>query len=412
MTAGQCRSCGARLSTLFADFGPSPISNDFPTPEEAAKGERIYPLRAFVCDRCWLVQLQDVVEREVHFNADYPYFSSFSSTWLDHARRFADMAMERFKLGAESRVVEIASNDGYLLQHFVKRGVPSVGVDPAANCAEVARSQYGVETLVAFFGRAFAERLRVSHGPADLIVANNVLAHVPDLNDLVAGVSVLLKPEGVATFEFPHVLELIARTEFDTIYHEHYSYLSLLAVEPLFARHGLAVVDAERLPTHGHSLRLYVMRLEVASGRPAEVTRLAEEERAAGLDCVNVYSEFSDRAKATKRLLLDLLIRLKNERKTIVGYGAPAKASTLLNYCGIGTDFLDFTVDRNPAKQGRLLPGTGITIHAPDAIRHARPDYVLILPWNIGEEIMAELGEIRTWGGRFIIPIPEPRILK
>jgi 2-polyprenyl-3-methyl-5-hydroxy-6-metoxy-1,4-benzoquinol methylase len=410
VTDGQCRSCGAPLSVLFADLGPSPISNDFPTPEQAAKGERVYPLRAFVCDRCWLVQLQDVVEREVHFNAEYPYFSSFSSTWLDHARRFADFAVERFKLDRQSRVVEIASNDGYLLQHFVKRGIPSIGIDPAANCAEAAR-KCGVETLVAFFGSTFAEQLRASHGPADLIVANNVLAHVPDLSDFVVGVSALLKPHGVATFEFPHLLELIARNEFDTIYHEHYSYLSLLAVEPLFARHGLKVIDAERLPTHGHSLRLYVMPSAAASGRSAALEQLAQDERAAGLDQLAVHSKFSDRAKATKRLLLKLLISLKKEGKTIVGYGAPAKGTTLLNYCGIGTDFLDFTVDRNPAKQGRLVPGTGIPIRAPEAIRAAKPDYVLILPWNIAEEIMADLAEIKTWGGRFIVPIPEPKIV-
>ena len=411
MTDLSCRSCGAPLSVSFADLGSSPISNDFPTPEQAARGECIYPLRAFVCDRCWLVQLQDVVAREVHFNADYPYFSSFSSTWLEHARVFANMAVERFKLGAGSRVVEIASNDGYLLQHFVRLGIPSLGIDPAANCAEAAQSKYGVETLIAFFGRAFAEEVRSSRGGADLIVANNVLAHVPDLNDFVAGIAVLLDRQGTATFEFPHLLELIHCNEFDTIYHEHYSYLSLLSVEPLFVRHGLVVVDAERLPTHGHSLRLYVMRIETAHGRSDRVEQLARDERAAGLDRVDAYSGFSGRAKAAKRHLLDLLIRLKNDGKTVVGYGAPAKATTLLNYCGIGTDFLDFTVDRNPAKQGRLQPGTGIPIRSPHAIREAKPDYVLILPWNIAGEIMTDLADVRSWGGRFIIPIPEAHIL-
>jgi 2-polyprenyl-3-methyl-5-hydroxy-6-metoxy-1,4-benzoquinol methylase len=394
------------------DLGLSPIANAFPTPEEAQAGERFFPLRAFVCDRCKLVQLEDFETREAHFRADYPYFSSFSSTWQEHCRRFADMATERFRLTEKSFVVEVASNDGCLLRHFVKRGVPALGIDPAAECAEAAKSQYGVETDVAFFGRDTAERLRGKRGAADLVVANNVLAHVPDLNDFVSGLASLLKPEGIATIEFPHVLELIARNEFDTIYHEHYSYLSLLALAPLFARHGLSVVDVEKLPTHGSSLRLYVTHQGSAIAPSEAVGRLADEERSAGLDSIETYLGFGERAKATKGALLSLLTGLKHEGRAIAGCGAPAKATTLLNYCGIGAGILDFTVDRNPMKQGRLVPGTRIPIFDPDHVRRARPDYLMVLPWNISEELMAEFADIRDWGGRFVIPIPEPVIVQ
>jgi SAM-dependent methyltransferase len=408
--AARCRSCGAPLATLFVDLGPSPISNAFRTTDELSEPETFYPLRAYVCEACWLVQLDDVAGRDTHFNADYAYFSSYSSTWLEHAERFAAMAIDRLRLGSSSRVVEVASNDGYLLQYFLKRGIPSLGIDPAANCAEAAQRNHGLETVVAFFGRDIAATLRVERGPADLIVANNVLAHVPDLNDFVAGFAALLAPEGTATFEFPHLLELIARNEFDTIYHEHYSYLSLLAVTPLFARHGLAVVDVERLPTHGHSLRLFVRHAAVAKPAPA-VAALLTDERAAGLDNKATYDGFAEKVRATKRSLVALLIGLKQEGKIIAGYGAPAKGNTLLNYCGIRTDFIDFTVDRNPAKQGRFLPGTGIPVLAPDELRRAKPDYLLILPWNLMDEIMADCSFVREWGGKFIVPIPAPRVL-
>lgn len=387
-----------------------PIANAFRRREDAAAPEIFYPLRAYVCGSCKLVQLQDVLAREEHFHADYAYFSSFAATWLDHARRFVEAAVPRFSLGSSSQVVEIASNDGYLLQHFVKRGIPSIGIDPAANCAAAAK-QRGVETILDFFGRDAAERLRHNGQSADLIVANNVLAHVPDPNDFVAGLAILLKPEGSASIEFPHVLELLANTEFDTIYHEHYSYFSGLALLPLFARHGLKAVDVERLGTHGGSLRLYLQH-EAAVGTPnSAVARLLADERAAGLDRMETYQSFAERTKAAKRALLDLLIGLKNAGKTIVGYGAPAKGNTLLNYCGIGTDFLDYTVDRNPTKQGRLLPGTGIPVYAPEKIWETRPDHVLVLPWNLKSEIVAEWSGIAEWGGRFIVPGLQPVIL-
>jgi 2-polyprenyl-3-methyl-5-hydroxy-6-metoxy-1,4-benzoquinol methylase len=408
--AARCRSCGAPLATPFVDLGSSPISNAFRAAAEMSEPETFYPLRVHVCDACWLVQLDDLAGRDAHFNADYAYFSSYSSTWLQHAERFAAMAVDRLHLGPSSRVVEVASNDGYLLQYFLKRGIPSLGVDPAANCAEAARRNHGLETVVAFFGRDTAMALRDKRGPADLIVANNVLAHVPDLNDFVAGFATLLAPEGTATFEFPHLLELIARSEFDTIYHEHYSYLSLLAVTPLFARHNLAVVDVERQPTHGHSLRLFVRHAAVARPAPAVATLVADE-RAAGLDRRATYDGFAEKVRETKRALLTLLVGLKREGKTIAGYGAPAKGNTLLNYCGIRTDFIDFTVDRNPAKQGRFLPGTGIPVLAPNELRRAKPDYVLILPWNLQDEIIADCAFVREWGGRFIVPIPEARVL-
>jgi 2-polyprenyl-3-methyl-5-hydroxy-6-metoxy-1,4-benzoquinol methylase len=411
VTQLRCRSCAAPLSSVFVDLGLSPISNAFRQAAQAAEPETFFPLRAFVCDVCKLVQLQDFERRETHFNADYPYYSSFSSSWLDHSRRYADMAIDRFDLDGGSRVIEVGSNDGYLLRYFLGRGIPSIGVDPAVNCAEAARRNHGLETVVAFFGRDLAARIRESHGPADLMIGNNVLAHVPDINDFVAGFSTLLKPAGTATFEFPHLMELIARNEFDTIYHEHYSYLSLLSVFPLFTRHALNIVDVDQLPTHGHSLRLYVQPSASGGSRSKAVERLMAEEKAAGLDRLATYVGFGERVKSTKRALLELLIHEKREGRSIAGYGAPAKGSTLLNYCGIRTDFLDFTVDRNPAKQGRLMPGTGIPILAPDEIGKRRPDLVLILPWNLTDEIVGDLSYIRDWGGRFIVPIPEPLVL-
>ena len=406
----HCRSCRAPLASVFADLGLSPISNAFPRAGAAGAGERIYPLKAMVCDACFLVQIEDVAGREAHFNDDYAYFSSFSADWLDHARRYAAMAVERFALGARSSVVEIASNDGYLLRHFVERSIPCLGVDPAGNCAAAARA-HGVETEVGFFGAEMAAKLAGQGSKADLIIANNVLAHVPDLDDFTAGFAALLKPEGTISFEFPHLLNLLAGRQFDTIYHEHYSYLSLLALTPLFARHGLGAYDAETLPTHGGSLRLFVGH--AAQGRPASAAlqALARREDQAGLGRPETYRAFNEAARAAKRALLTCLIGLKEKGATICAYGAPAKGTTLLNYCGIGTDFIDFTVDRNPEKQGRLIPGTGIAILAPEAILKAKPDYVLILPWNLRDEIMADTAYIRDWGGRFIVPIPEARVV-
>lgn len=411
MTHPTCRSCGAPLTTVFVDLGMSPISNAFVRPERVASAEKFYPLKSYVCDQCHLAQLEDFETPDAHFHGEYAYFSSVSDVWLDHARRFANRAVDRFALGAGSQVVEIASNDGYLLQYFVQRGIPCLGVDPAANCARVAWEQRHVTTEVAFFGSATAERLRAGGHEADLMVANNVLAHVPDINDFVAGFRTMLKPEGTAIFEFPHILELIRNTQFDTIYHEHYSYLSLIALEPLFARHRLQVVDLDRLPTHGGSLRLYVRQAEVAGAESEPLAQLREEEVASGLNRPETYIAIGAQVRALKRAVLSLLIPLKEKGKVIVGYGAPAKGNTLLNYCGIGTDFLPFVVDRSVHKQGLLLPGTRIPIVAPEAIFSERPDYVLVLPWNLLDEITRQLAGIREWGGRFIVPIPKPMIL-
>ena len=405
-----CRSCGAPLAHVVADLGMTPISNAFVRADRSSSSERFYPLKAFVCDRCWLVQLQDFEAPETHFHGEYVYFSSFSDSWLAHARSYVDMAIARFNLGRTSRVVEVASNDGYLLQHFVKAGIACLGVDPAANCAKAAWDLRGVPTEVAFFGSETARRLREHGGAADLLIANNVLAHVPDINDFVAGFKVLLAERGVITFEFPHVLEMIRNVEFDTIYHEHYSYLSLLALEPLFARHGLEVIDVERLPTHGGSLRLFVTH--AGSTAPAKaVEAMRREESADGLDDIATYKAFADRVRALKRRLLQMLIHLTEAGHSIAAYGAPAKGNTLLNYCGIGRDFIDFTVDRNVHKQGLLLPGTRIPVLAPDEIARRRPDCILILPWNLRDEIIAQINRIPGWSGRFIVPVPEPALL-
>jgi hypothetical protein len=410
VSLSSCRSCGAPLTAVLVDLGMTPISNAFVRGDHASFSERFYPLKSFVCDHCWLVQLEDFETPETHFHAEYVYFSSFSDSWLAHARDFVERTIIRFALGANSRVVEVGSNDGYLLQYFVARGIPCLGVDPAANCAKAAWDLRRVPTEVAFFGSKAAARLREQGGTADLVIANNVLAHVPDINDFVAGFKILLSAQGVATFEFPHVLEMIRNVEFDTIYHEHYSYLSLLALEPLFDRHGLRIVDVERLSTHGGSLRLYVAhddRTEVTES----VRQLKQEEVLAGLDRLATYETFGQRVRKLKRSLLLLLIRLLENGKSVAAYGAPAKGNTLLNYCGIGRDFIGYAVDRNVHKQGLLLPGTRIPVRAPDEIARRRPDYVLILPWNLREEIVAQIKQIPDWKGRFIIPVPEPVIL-
>ena len=406
-----CRSCGAPLSTLFVDLGMSPISNAMRSPEQAGQVERFFPLRTFVCGACKLVQIEDVASREEHFHGDYTYFSSFSTTWLAHARAYSEMMTKRFALGPASLVVEVASNDGYLLQYFKALGVPVQGVDPAENCAEAARER-GVPTLTRFFGAELAAELRAEGRTADLIVANNVLAHVPDINDFVSGFKGVLKPGGVITVEFPHLLRLIEANYFDTIYHEHYSYLSLLAVERLFARHGLEVFDLEELATHGGSLRLFAGHAGGHLGPSAALTAFRSREAKAGFDDLGAYAAFADKVRASKRALLELLIRIKNDGASIVAYGAPAKGNTLLNYCGIRTDFIDYAVDANPVKQGQLLPGTGIEVFAPARIFETRPDYVLILPWNLKDEITGQMAAIKGWGGRFILPLPKPVVLE
>ncbi len=410
MSGRPCRFCGAPLSASFADLGMSPISNAFVPAEQAERLERFYPLHARVCGQCMLVQLEQFEPPEAHFGEEYAYFSSYSDTWLEHARRYVAMAIERFALTKASRVVEIASNDGYLLQYFARRGIPALGIEPAKNVADAARAK-GVETLCEFFGRASAAKLAAGGRRADLLLGNNVLAHVPDLNDFVAGLKLLLQPGGTVTMEFPHLLSLMRENQFDTIYHEHFSYFSLLTAEKVFAAHGLRLYDVERLPTHGGSLRSYACHAGEQMSRSASVDALLAEERRAGLDRIDSYRDFAEQVKRTKRRLLELLIPLKAAGKSIAGYGAPAKGNTLLNYCGVRTDFLDYTVDRSPQKQGRLLPGTRIPVYAPERIFETRPDYVLVLPWNIKDEVMDQMRGISAWGGRFIVPIPAPQIV-
>ena len=372
--------------------------------------EPFYPLRAYVCDQCLLVQLQQFVSPQSIFT-EYAYFSSYSTSWVEHARRYTDMAIRRFGLDARSKVMEIASNDGYLLQHFVAAGVPVLGIEPAANVAEVAVDK-GIPTTVRFFGRDSADDIAREHGQPDLLLGNNVLAHVPDLNDFVAGMKRLLGPGGVITMEFPHLQRLMAENQFDTIYHEHFSYFSFLAVETVFAHHGLTLFDVEELPTHGGSLRIFARHIEDATRPVGERVRdLRRREIDDGFQTPERYLGFGEQVQSTKRKLLSFLIDARQRGKKIVGYGAPGKGNTLLNYCGIRTDFLDFTVDANPYKQGKYTPGTRIPILAPDAIRDARPDYVLILPWNLKDEISLAAAYIGEWGGRFVVPIPSVQVL-
>lgn len=407
----RCRHCAAELRLVAADLGATPISNAFLTAGQIDKAEPFYPLRTYVCQVCRLVQLQDFFVSSDLFHEDYTYFSSYSPAWLAHAERYAADMTRRWGLGADSKVVEVASNDGYLLQYFVQQHIPVLGVEPSKSVADVAVAERNVPTVVSFFGRETAETLRQEGHAADLMAANNVLAHVPDINDFVAGFKTLLKPQGVVTFEFPHLLNLIRLTQFDTIYHEHFSYLSLLAVERILAGAGLRAFDVEKLPTHGGSLRLYVCHEEADHTQTDNILRIRAEEDDAGLGEDAVYLAFEERVREVKRALLELLIGLKRDGKVIVGYGAPAKGNTLLNYCGIGADMLDYTVDRSPHKQGRFLPGTRLPVHDPSMIDETRPDYVLILPWNLEEEIRSDLQRIRSWGGRFILPIPTPGIV-
>ena len=406
----RCRFCGAPLTTSFVDLGMSPLCQTHNTAGQLHEMEPFYPLHAYVCGQCFLVQLQEFVSPQEIFS-EYAYFSSYSSSWVEHARRYASMAIERFHLGATSKVMEIASNDGYLLQHFVKAGVPALGIEPAANVAKAAIEK-GVPTTVRFFGRESAAAIVREHGRPDLLLGNNVLAHVPDLNDFVGGMKILLAPGGVITMEFPHLQRLMAENQFDTIYHEHFSYFSFVAVEKVFAHHGLTLFDVEELPTHGGSLRIYARHTEnTAWPVDTHVLALRDREIDEGFLTLARYSGFGEQVKATKRRLLEFLIDAKNQGKKVVGYGAPGKGNTLLNYCGIRTDFLDYTVDANPYKQGKYTPGTRIPIHAPEKIRETRPDYVLILPWNLKDEIAKAASYISEWGGRFVVPIPEVRVL-
>jgi SAM-dependent methyltransferase len=410
MQQHRCRFCNSVLSEVFVDLGMSPLSNAFVPADSAEQMEAFFPLTAYVCGECLLVQVPQFERPEKIFSDDYAYHSSYSDTWLEHARQYVEAMIRRYGIDQNSRVIEIASNDGYLLQYFVRAKVPVLGIEPAANVGRVAE-EHGVPTVAAFFGSALAEDLVRSGQTADLLLGNNVLAHVPDLNDFVEGLRIALKPNGVVTLEFPHLVRLIEGNQFDTIYHEHFSYFSLSTVKHVFDVHHLQVFDVEEIPTHGGSLRVHVQHAGADRSVGQAVERLLADERQFGIGALTTYRRFGAEVQRTKRNLLRFLIEAKENGKRVAGYGAPAKANTLLNYCGIRADLLEFTVDRSPYKQGRLLPGTRIPVHDPKRILETKPDFVLILPWNIKEEITQQMNCIRDWGGRFVVPIPRLEVL-
>ncbi len=405
-----CRFCGKKLTNLFVSLGLSPLSNSFLSEEQLNKREPFYRIDLFVCDSCFLVQLEEFESPDNIFS-DYAYFSSYSDTWLRHIKAYAEKMIKTFKINRNSFVIEIASNDGCLLQNFVQRRVPVLGIEPAKNVAEVALKK-GVPTEVVFFGAKTAKAL-VSRGrQPDLLLGNNVLAHVPDLNDFVKGLKIMLKPGGVITMEFPHLIKLIEKMLFDTIYHEHFSYFSFLTVEKVFAFHGLEIFDVEEIPTHGGSLRIYAKHVYDLSKQISDnVLKLRAKEKAGGYDTLAPYMNFDKRVKAKKIEILDFLNKAKKDNLKVVGYGAPAKGNTLLNYCAIKSDLISYTVDRSPYKQGRYLPGSRIPIESPEKIRITKPDYVFILPWNLKDEVMEQMIFIRDWGGKFIIPIPKFEVI-
>jgi len=405
-----CRFCGTTLTRTFVDLGISPLCENYPSAQELQQGEMFYPLHVFVCEKCFLVQLEEFESPEKIFS-EYPYFSSYSDSWLRHCENYATNMIERFGFGEKSFVVEVASNDGYLLQYFVKRGVPVLGIEPAANVAKVAVEK-GVPSIVRFFGTQLALELAGKGKTADLIIGNNVLAQVPDLNDFVEGLKLLLKPQGVLTLEFPHLLQLIEHNEFDTIYHEHFSYFSLMTAISILQAHGLKVFDVEELASHGGSLRVYASRVEDSiHPEKANVQAIIQKEKKFGLDSIEGYEGFARQVRETKLTLLDFLLSAARDGKSVVGYGAPGKSATLLHYCGIGKELIQYTVDRSPHKQGRFLPGTHIPIFHPDRIRETKPDYVIILPWNLKVEIAKQLQHVSEWGGRIVVPIPSFEIL-
>ncbi|NLE26758.1 MAG: class I SAM-dependent methyltransferase [Clostridiaceae bacterium] len=410
MPDNKCRFCGTPLTDTVVDLGMSPLSNSFVSAEQLNAKEAFYPLHVYVCPQCFLVQLEEFESPDTIFN-DYAYFSSYSDTWLNHARQYTEAIHERFSITNKKLVVEIASNDGYLLQYFQAKGIPVLGIEPAENVAQTAIEK-GISTVIDFFGRPLAEQLKTDGIKADLLLGNNVLAHVPDINDFVAGMETILQKNGIITMEFPHLLKLMEQRQFDTIYHEHFSYLSFTTVETIFKAHGLKIFDVEELSTHGGSLRVYACHSEFTAHSIEEnVVMMKEKEEAFGMKDLETYRAFAKKVRSVKFELLETLLALKKEGKTIVGYGAPAKGNTLLNYCGIRTDFIDYTVDRSPYKQGKFLPGTHIPILKPERIRETQPDYVWILPWNLKEEIMEQMSYIREWGGRFIVAIPSVEVI-
>ena len=408
MNNPKCRFSGKELKHTFVDLGLSPIANNYLKPEQLSYAEKFYPLHVYVSEDNFLVQVEEFESPEDIFG-EYTYFSSYSGALLENAQAYTNAVVERFSLNQASQVMEIASNDGYLLQYFQEKNIPVLGIEPAGNVAQVAQEK-GIPTIVKFFGVNTAQKLVASGKQADLLAANNVIAHVPDLNDFVAGMKILLKPEGVITVEFHHLLNLITKSQFDSIYHEHFSYFSLLSMEKVMAAHGLKVFDVEEISTHGGSLRVYACHQESAREICAGVVEVKDKEIAAGLTRMETYLAFGEKVKATKRQLLSFLIEAKSQGKSIVGYGAPAKAITLLNYCGVRTDFIDYIVDRSPHKQGSFVPGTRLPILAPEKIAETKPDYLLILPWNLKEEIMSQMEIIRDWGGKFVVPIPEVQV--
>jgi SAM-dependent methyltransferase len=410
-SSSSCRFCGSALRHTFTDLGMSPLCESFLSADQLNQMEAFYPLHVFVCEHCFLVQLEEYVSPEDIFS-EYAYFSSYSDSWLAHAKAYTGQMIDRFELGRDSLAVELASNDGYLLQYFVEKGVPVLGIEPAANVAKEAVKK-GIPTVVKFFGKELAAGLVRDRTKADLILANNVLAHVPDVCSFVAGMKILLKPQGVITLEFPHLMRLMEGNQFDTIYHEHFSYLSFLTTMKILAKFDLAIFDVEELPTHGGSLRVYARHAEDTSHPVGErVQELASREELAGFARLETYCSFDEKVKDAKRKILTFLIDAKRAGKSIAGYGAPGKGNTLLNYCAIRTDFLDYTVDRNPYKHGKFLPGTHIPVFPPDKIRETKPDYVLILPWNLKNEIRDQLSYIREWGGKFVVPIPEVEVFQ
>jgi 2-polyprenyl-3-methyl-5-hydroxy-6-metoxy-1,4-benzoquinol methylase len=403
---GRCRFCHAGLRRTFVDLGMSPLCETYPSAAELNHGEVYYPLHTYICDQCWLVQLEEYQSAESIFS-DYAYFASYSDSWLKHCQKYCSEMQIRFGIGKQSFVAEVASNDGYLLQYFVRDGIRVLGIEPAANVAAAAIEKK-VPTLVRFFGTQVAAELAGDGSTADLVIGNNVLAQVPDLNDFVEGLQILLKQDGVLTLEFPHLLRLIEHNEFDTIYHEHFSYFSLITVLKIMEVHGLRIFDVEELKSHGGSLRVFACRSQShAHPLTANVDKVLNDERSAKLDRLEGYESFARQVKETKLELVEFLVRAAKEGKKVAGYGAPGKSATLLHYCGIGKDLIEYTVDRSLYKQGRYLPGSRIPIYHPDHIREMRPDYVVILPWNLKDEIMQQLQFIREWGGRFVVPIPK-----
>ena len=408
----NCRFCKTPLTDVFIDLVNSPASNSFLTEQQLNEPETFYPLKVYTCPKCFLVQIDEYKKSDAIFDSDYVYFSSFSTTWLEHSRKYTDLMKERFGLGKDSLVIEVASNDGYLLQYFKEKGIPVLGIEPTANTAKVAVGK-GIDTVVDFFGVRLATRLAAENKKADLLLGNNVLAHVPDIVDFVGGMKILLKDQGVITMEFPHLMQLVDNNQFDTIYHEHFSYLSFYTAQQIFRSQGLELFDVDELPTHGGSLRIYG-RHAADTSKPIgpRVQAMLEKEAAKGMKTPAYYDNFQAKAQEVKYALTTFLIEQKKAGKQVAAYGAAAKGNTLLNYCGIKHDLIDFVVDANPHKQGKWLHASHIPVVAEDVLKQQRPDYVLVLPWNLREEITKQLSYIKEWKGSFVIPIPRLEIVK